>query len=247
MRTFRVLSVAAITLLLLLGLAPAQANTQTLYLYLVRHGQSVDNASGLQSGWSATPLTALGERQAAAIGVKLAKIDFAAVYSSGSVRAAQTLTSILAARTGGLSPQVAPEFREWGVGSFEQKPGSVVQAAEAKVLKTKASNVWKFTDEQRFNALAKADPTKKAENWSQFKNRILLGVSKVKASNGSGQVLVVSHGYVIKHLIKLLTESYTSLPISNTTVTILQFANGHWVLKQGPSLTPKVFGAPSNQ
>lgn len=247
MRVLRILSVALLTSLLFLGLVPAQATTQNLYIYLVRHGQSVDNASGLQSGWSATPLTALGQRQAAAIGLKLTAIDFAATYSSGSVRAAQTLTAILAARTGSLSAQVAPEFREWGVGSFDQKPGSVIQAAEAKILKTKAANVWKFTDEQRFNALAKADPTKKTENWLQFKNRILLGVSKVKASNKSGQVLVVSHGYVIKHLIKLLTGSYTSLPISNTAVTVLQFANGRWVLKQGPSLTPKVFGTPSNQ
>jgi|GEM_PF-4586112 len=243
MRIVRTLSAIFIAAGLLLAQSPAQATSANLFVYLVRHGQSVANAKGLQSGWSPTPLTPLGQRQATAIGKKLTVVDFTAAYSSGSVRSVSTLAAILASRTGSLTARVDPSFREWGVGSFDEKPASLGQAAEAKVLKTTVGNLWKFNDAQRFDALSKADPTKQTENWNQFKTRILQGISNVKSANQGGQVLVVSHGYVIKHLIKLLTGSYTSLPIDNTTVTILEFIKGRWILKQGPTLSPKVYGS----
>ena len=243
MRIVRTLPVIFVAAGLLFSHAPAQASNANLYVYLVRHGQSVANATGFQSGWSPTPLTPLGQRQATAIGKKLKFVDFTAAYSSGSVRSVDTLAAVLASRTSSLTAQVDPSFREWGVGFFDEKPASVAQAAEAKVLKTTTANLWKFTDAQRFDALAKADPSKQTENWLQFKTRILRGIANLKSANPSGQVLVVSHGYVIKHLIKLLTGSYTSLPIKNTTVTVLEYTRGRWILKQGPTLSPKVYGA----
>ncbi len=240
MRILRVFTATVLVFAALAGAQIAQATQSHLVVYLIRHGQSVDNASGLQSGWSATPLTSLGSRQAASIGARLKSVTFAAAYSSGSVRAVQTLDAIMAANSNPVSTQTDLRFREWGVGFYDQKPVSVAQAAEAKQLKTTVAKLGSFTDAQRFDALAAADPTKKTETWTRFKARILAGVASVAAANSSGSVVITSHGYVIKHLIKLLTGKYTALPISNTSVTVLDYSGGKWTLKQGPTLTPKL-------
>jgi probable phosphoglycerate mutase len=207
-----------------------------LYVFLVRHGQSTDNAYGLQSGWSPASLTPLGIRQAKLMAANLQSQSFSAAYSSGLARADQTLERLLAGRT--VSTFTDPNFREWGVGSFEQKPVYVIETAEARRLKTKASQLWKYSDASKFNALASSDPAKKAETWSTFRNRIMRGINTLKSKHQSGSVLVVTHGYVIKHLIRQLSGRYTTLPISNTSVTVLDYSNGKWKVLQGPTLKP---------
>jgi broad specificity phosphatase PhoE len=214
--------------------------TPHIYLYLVRHAQSVDNSKGLQSGWSSTPLTPLGQSQATAIASKLAPVSFSAAYSSGSVRAASTLATILSARDDQLSAQVDGRFREWGVGSFDQKPAAAVRAAIAKKLGVLPADLWKFSDGQKFDALAAIDPTHKAENWKTFKARIMAGIQAVVSANPEGTVLIVTHGYVIKHLIKTLTGSWATKDISNTSVTELELRGTKWVMIQQPTTNPKV-------
>ncbi|MCX8528948.1 MAG: histidine phosphatase family protein [Rhodoluna sp.] len=240
MRIFRVFTAAVLAFAALSGAQLAQASPAHLTVYLVRHGQSVDNAFGLQSGWSAAPLTALGAKQADTIGKRLGSLNFAAAYSSGSVRAVQTLDAILLANSNPIQAVGDPRFREWGVGFYDQKPVSVAQAAEAKQLKTTVAKLGQFTDAQKFDALAAADPTKKTETWTRFKARILAGITAVASANARGAVVITSHGYVIKHLIKLLTGKYTTLSITNTSVTVLDYSGGKWTLKQGPTLTPKL-------
>ena len=247
MRILRVFTVALFALLTLSGVGVSQAATAHTYIYIVRHGQSQDNASGLQSGWSNAQLTPLGQRQATAIGKRLKTVDFGAAYSSGSVRSVQTLDAIIAVRSNPLVGTADLRFREWGVGSFDQKPVSAVQAAQAKQLKTTVANLWKFTDGQKFDALAAVDPSKKTETWKQFKSRILAGINAAAKANPSANVLVISHGYVIKHLIKELTGKWATTAISNTSVTVLDYTGGKWVLVQNPTLTPKVPAALPNQ
>jgi probable phosphoglycerate mutase len=240
MRFLRGFTATVISLLLLSGAGVSQAANSHTYIYLVRHGQSVDNANGLQSGWSNTPLTALGARQATAIGKRLQTVDFEAAYSSGSPRAAQTLDAILAVRATPISPIADQRFREWGVGSYDQKPVSVLQAAQAKKLKVKVADLFKFTDAAKFDAIAAVDPAKQAETWTQFRTRILAGANEVAKSNQGANIVVVSHGYVIKHLIRQLTGKWATTSISNTSVTVLDYTGGKWVLVQQPTLTPKV-------
>ena len=240
MRILRIFTVAILVFGGLASVSATQATPNHVFVYLVRHGQSTDNASALQSGWSSAALTELGKSQADAIGLKLATVNFVSAYSSGSVRAAQTLDAILSARTDGLVALTDARFREWGVGSFEQKSVSVVQAAQAKKLKTTISGLSRFSDQQKFDALAAVDPAKTAETWNKFKSRILAGASELTKSTPNGSVLVVTHGFVIKHLIYLLTGKYTSLSISNTSVTELDYSGGKWRLVQGPTLKPKV-------
>ena len=238
MRTLRILLGFVLAGLVLAGITPAKAAEGDVVVYLIRHGQSVDNSNGLQSGWSNTPLTPLGVRQATLIGTKLTAVEFTAAISSGSVRAVQTLDAILKTRNSTLVAQRDSHFREWGVGSFDQKPVAVIQEAMAKKLKTQVANLWKYTDEVKFNALAASDPAKKAETWAKFRSRILGGMRLVSEKNRGGKVALVTHGYVIKHLVKQLTGKWATGSISNTSVTVLVFSGGKWALQQGPTLNP---------
>lgn len=240
MRTLRILLVFVLAALVSSGLAPAKAAEGDVLIYLIRHGQSVDNLNGLQSGWSSTPLTPLGVRQSTMIGTKLVNVQFTAAISSGSVRAVQTLEAVLKTRETPLTPVKDTHFREWGVGSFDQKPVGLVQETMAKKLKTSVANLWKYTDETKFNALAASDPSKKAETWAKFKSRIVGGMRLVLEKNRGGKVALVTHGYVIKHLVKQLTGKWATGSISNTSVTVLVYRSGKWTLQQGPTLNPTI-------
>jgi len=61
-------------------------------IYLVRHGENIDNAAGVLNGRRDLPLTELGKKQAATVAATLAneikKVD--AIYSSPLKRARQT-------------------------------------------------------------------------------------------------------------------------------------------------------------
>ena len=59
-------------------------------LYLVRHGQSVANATKIHSGWSQVPLTEQGRADAARAGEYLQTLQFDRVYSSDLTRAIET-------------------------------------------------------------------------------------------------------------------------------------------------------------
>ena len=86
-------------------------------LYIVRHGQTVDNLENRIQGHTDSPLTDLGLRQAEAVAGRLASESFAAIYSSDLGRAVQT-AEIVALRHG-LPVQTTPLLRESNLGVAE--------------------------------------------------------------------------------------------------------------------------------
>ncbi len=70
-------------------------NTHMPQLILVRHGQSLWNLEDRFTGWVDVPLTAQGEQEAAAAGVKLAGTKIDVAYTSTLQRAQNTLRLIL--------------------------------------------------------------------------------------------------------------------------------------------------------
>jgi probable phosphoglycerate mutase len=82
-------------------------------LWLIRHGETEWSASGRHTSSTDLPLTAEGERKAAAVGRLLAGKAFALVLASPLRRAIETC------RLAGYRPEVTPDLREWGYGSYE--------------------------------------------------------------------------------------------------------------------------------
>jgi broad specificity phosphatase PhoE len=86
-------------------------------LYLVRHGQSAGNAEGRFGGHSATPLSALGKKQAEITAQALAKEHINVIYSSDLFRAVETAQPL--AEISGLKITKTSAFRERNIGVLE--------------------------------------------------------------------------------------------------------------------------------
>jgi 2,3-bisphosphoglycerate-dependent phosphoglycerate mutase len=86
-------------------------------LYLVRHGQSAGNAEGRFGGHGPTPLSELGQQQAALAAHSLAKEKINVIYSSDLLRAVQTAEPLAKLLNIEINPTV--DFRERHVGVLE--------------------------------------------------------------------------------------------------------------------------------
>ena len=88
-----------------------------MYLYLVRHGQSVGNEKQLFFGWSDHPLTELGREQARDAAEKLNEVSFTRCVSSDLVRAWDTALACVEGR--GIEVEADPALREQDMGEIE--------------------------------------------------------------------------------------------------------------------------------
>lgn len=73
----------------------AQLPLRTVYVTLIRHGQSVDNVGNIWAGHKDSPLTSMGLAQAQALGRAFADTPLAAIYASDLKRASQTALELL--------------------------------------------------------------------------------------------------------------------------------------------------------
>jgi 2,3-bisphosphoglycerate-dependent phosphoglycerate mutase len=91
--------------------------TKATELILIRHGETHWNRERRMQGQLNTPLSDLGRAQAAALGRRLARHPFAALYSSDLQRAWDTAAAI--AQTSGREIISEPRLRERTFGVFE--------------------------------------------------------------------------------------------------------------------------------
>ena len=88
-----------------------------MYLYLVRHGQSVGNEKQLCFGRSDHPLTELGREQAQQAAQMLKEVNFTRCVSSDLIRAWDTAR--ICAEGRGVEVEAAPALREQDMGDLE--------------------------------------------------------------------------------------------------------------------------------
>ncbi|KAJ7100251.1 phosphoglycerate mutase [Mycena belliarum] len=96
-----------------------------LTVTFIRHGQSEDNKKTIWAGWKDTPLSELGNRQAAALGEAFSKsnTNFDFIYASDLLRAHSTGQAVLAAHQSPKPPFTADmRFREQHFGIGEGQP-----------------------------------------------------------------------------------------------------------------------------
>lgn len=170
-------------------------------ILLVRHGESVWNATGRWQGWADPPLSELGRRQArlaaAAVTDVLADAgtDVAAVVSSDLRRAhdtARILTSAL-----GLGPvSVEPDLRERHVGEWTGLTRSDIEA--------------RWTNAARLLAPPRRPPG--GERIETFTDRVLGALERVAGRHRGVGVLAVAHGGVIRTVERHLHLAFEPLP-----------------------------------
>lgn len=89
--------------------------SNTLRLYLLRHGETAWSVSGQHTGRTDIPLTAHGEDEARQLGNHLQGIVFAHVLCSPLQRARQTCALTVL----GQEPEIEEDLSEWSYGEYE--------------------------------------------------------------------------------------------------------------------------------
>lgn len=160
--------------------------TRTTRIYLARHGQTVTNKEGRFCGHSETELTPLGERQALALGQRLAQVEIAACYTSDYSRAIRTAALALGER--GISPAVDQDLRELHYGEWELQ-------REIEIRRRYPEQHKLMRDE---------DPEWRppgGETVAEVRARTEAAYQRIVKSNAGKAVLIISHGTAINCLL----------------------------------------------
>ena len=184
-------------------------------LYLTRHGQTVTNTEGRFCGHSETELTAKGEEQARALGRRLVKEKFEAVYTSDFSRAIRTAAFIAGERN--LAARAEPALRELHYGEWELEKGGDV------------ARKWRT----QYRLMRHEDPAWRppgGETVAEVRARTREAFDRIVADHEGKRVLVVTHGTALNCLISTLLEMPEThvfrIDIANCGLTEVEVRDG---------------------
>lgn len=185
-------------------------------LYMIRHGQSEDNAAKRHSGWAECSLTEKGREDARHAGELLKGISFDKVFSSDTLRARQTCAIAL--------PDAEPEYtsliRETNVGSL-----TGLEVAECQK---------RWGDVYNNNRKARNFCDYGGENLAMHMERVRNFMTRVE-SGGWNAVAAFSHGGSIHCVLDIVMggiQDKMNYPCSNGSVSVFSFENGVWTLEE---------------
>ena len=167
----------------------ARSNPRATTFLVVRHAESVANAEGYFGSQSDSPLSALGEAQAAALARALSKAPIDAVYSSDLSRARRTVEAIAAQQ--GLAIHETPLLRERSMGELTRMTFAAAQE--------KHPEVWA--------RLVARDPhvaPPGGETHIELAARVARFLAETTPLHRGATVLIASHGGTIHHLVRQL-------------------------------------------
>ncbi|MBI4080592.1 MAG: histidine phosphatase family protein [Candidatus Levybacteria bacterium] len=177
-------------------------------IYIVRHGETTANASGILG--LDTDLTEKGKQQASSLRDRFKNIAFAAVYASDLVRTQQTAEILNLERK--LAVNVSALIRERNYGSMEGSDEEIYK----KRIREYLTRMEALSDEERWKFRFLPDMETEEEAVSRF----IRFAREVAVAYSGKHVLLVSHGNVMRtFLIHLGFATYRELPtgsIENT-------------------------------
>jgi alpha-ribazole phosphatase len=187
-------------------------------LYLIRHGETESNKERRYQGWSESPLSDLGLRQAEKASFFLAGQEIDALFCSDLNRALHTAKVIGAGC--GLKPEVTPLLREIHFGEWE---GLTYEQIEASW----GDRISAWLD----NPFERSAPG--GETLIEVCDRMREFIEQLsKERPGTKKVAVVSHGGSIRTLLyqvlNLDLESFWKIKIDNASVSLIRRENGRF-------------------
>lgn len=209
----------------LLNRIDTEYNANMKRVYLVRHGESESNVSGIAAG-PESPLTTEGERQAAAMADRVSRIDIDIIISSPYLRTKETARII---------NEIARKPIEYSDLFVEKRNPTehlgkmIYNPADTRSSEHFTDPNWKHSDE---------------DNFTEIKTRALAALEYL-LRRPEENILVVSHGWFLRVFIAaqlfgetLTINEYTKmwryLATRNTGLTLVEHdennLNGGWRL-----------------
>jgi len=176
-------------------------------LHLIRHGETDWNAQKRYQGSQDIPLNQRGKLQALDVKKALADKTFAGVYSSPMLRAKETAEII----AGGDHPiHFFDDLREGSFGSLEGKTYSEVHEQFASQIEKRKQLT--YLEQLHFKII----PDEEA--WIEVVERALPLLEEIAEKHLEEDVLIITHGGVIRTLIVYLTHCENLPRIENGQV-----------------------------
>ena len=192
---------------------------QRTHLIIVRHGQTEWNIAGIRQGHLDSRLTGKGVAQAKALGQRLARERFAALYSSDLGRAVQTAMAI-ADRTG-HEIITDPRLRERHLGIFQGLNADEITG--------------KYPEERRM--LRTSGPgyiIPGGESMEQQVERNVSYLNELAHKHVGETIVVVTHGGVVsgffRHTLAIPLDAPRRFEFVNAGLNVFVHEEEHWML-----------------
>ena len=190
-------------------------------IILIRHGETVANASGTVQGQLDVELNATGIRQAGRLAERLRDIPLDAVYASDLSRAMHTARIV--AEPHKLDAIPSPEFREWHLGEWQGR-------RIADILTLFPGEFEGFVHDSLTMTVTGG------ELRSAFQRRVSDAIDLLAARHSGGRIAIVSHGaalgMILKHILNAENIPFPRRPkTSNASYSkVIHFEDGTWQL-----------------
>ena len=183
-----------------------------MLLYMIRHGQSEDNAVRRFSGWANCSLSEKGMNDARDTGIRLGDVSFDKIYSSDTLRARQTCEIIRP----NANPILTELLREINVGELSGK-----LVADCPAIYGERINDDRRLRNYRFYG---------GENTDDQMARVRSFFDMVEKD--SGNVAVFCHEGTIKCALTIVegSETFINRDCKNGAICIFEYSDGEWSL-----------------
>ncbi|WP_433747510.1 histidine phosphatase family protein [Falsibacillus pallidus] len=192
-----------------------------LKLFVTRHGETVWNTEKRLQGWKDSDLTAKGMANAESLASRLKEVEFAAIYSSPSIRTVRTTEIIKGEREQEILTD--ENLREIHLGNWEGQTYDVLE----KQHPAEFHAFWNTPHLYTSNS---------GESFYQLQERVQEFLKRIKAEHARGTILVVTHSVFIKALLahcrsKSIEQLWDPPFIHDTSLTVIEMQDGVWEIK----------------
>ena len=182
-------------------------------ILLVRHGEQTLTTNMPMADAVDAPLSELGERQAAAVGARLAELDVHSVYSSTKVRARDTAVAIAAQHDLPVTElEALGEIHLWRDLPQDQGLLDSLEPDELRRIMREGNRT------RRWDAYPYAEPR------DEFRARVVEALDGIMADHVGRRVVVACHGGVINGYLAHVIESALDAPFTlhHTSITTVR-------------------------
>ena len=192
---------------------------QRTHVIIVRHGQTEWNIAGIRQGHLDSRLTSRGILQAKALGERLSREKFAAIYSSDLGRAVQTAMAI--ADVTGHEVITDPRLRERHLGIFQGLNGDQIQS--------------RYPEERRLlRSIGPDYVIPGGESMRQQVERNVGYLNELAEKHAGETVVVVTHGGVVsgffRHTLAIPLDAPRRFEFVNAGLNVFFREDGNWML-----------------